>query len=122
MKLADRVVVINGGTSMRNSNVFPTWRSWLQKTKQGKAVDSDRGLQLDDSAAAIQTSISGNGVALGRTALMEKDLAEGRLVRPFKEAVDCELAYYLVYRPESESSAPVVAFKEWPLTQAAPAP
>ncbi|MFP3550511.1 transcriptional regulator GcvA [Paraburkholderia sp. SIMBA_049] len=103
--------------SMTNFGVFPTWRSWLQKAGYGKTVDCDRGLQLNDSAAAIQTAISGNGVALGRTTLVERDLAEGRLVRPFHEIQGCELAYYLVFRKESENSAPVVAFKEWLLAE-----
>lgn len=49
----------------------------------------------------------------GSTTLVERDLAEGRLVRPFREAQTCELAYYLVHRRESENTAPVVAFKEW---------
>jgi LysR family glycine cleavage system transcriptional activator len=103
--------------SMSDFGIFPTWRSWLQKVGCGKSVDCDRGLVLNDSAAAIQMAISGNGVALGRTTLVEKDLAEGRLVRPFKEAQSCELAYYLVHRKESENAAPVVSFKEWLLTE-----
>jgi LysR family glycine cleavage system transcriptional activator len=68
----------------------------------------------------IQTVISGNGVALGRSTLVEKDLTEGRLVRPFEEVQSCELAYYLVHREESENAAPVVAFKEWLLSQVGP--
>jgi LysR family glycine cleavage system transcriptional activator len=103
--------------SMSTSGVFPTWRSWLQKAGYLNVVDCDRGLQLNDSAAALQTAISGNGVALGRTTLVEKDLAEGRLVRPFGEVQGCELAYYLVHRKESENSAPVVALKEWLLCE-----
>ncbi|MBI0330977.1 LysR substrate-binding domain-containing protein [Burkholderia plantarii] len=103
--------------SMSDFGVFPTWRSWLGKAGHAKDVDCDRGLQLSDSAAAYQTAISGNGVALGRTTLVERDLAEGRLVRPFELAQTCELAYYLVYRKERENEAPVVAFREWLLGQ-----
>jgi LysR family glycine cleavage system transcriptional activator len=99
--------------SMRTVALFPTWRSWLQKAGHRDIVDCDRGLQINDSAAAIQTAISGNGVALGRTSLVERDLAEGRLVRPFGEAQGCELAYYLVHKRDSESAPAVVAFKEW---------
>jgi LysR family glycine cleavage system transcriptional activator len=66
---------------------------------------------------AIQTAISGNGVALGRTTLVERDLAEGRLVKPFEHVQSCELAYYLVHRKESEQQAPVQAFKEWLLEE-----
>ncbi|WP_235610817.1 LysR substrate-binding domain-containing protein [Bordetella sp. H567] len=62
---------------------------------------------------AIQAAISGDGVVLGRTTLIERDLAEGRLVRPFDETQSCELAYYLLHRKESENAPPVVALKEW---------
>jgi LysR family glycine cleavage system transcriptional activator len=105
--------------SMTDSGVFPTWRSWLQKAGLAGVVDCDRGLQLNDSAAAIQTAISGNGIAIGRTTLVARDLAEGRLVRPFTETQTCELAYYLVYAKKNEGAAPVVAFKEWLLSEVA---
>lgn len=104
--------------SMLSFPTFPTWRSWLQKTGCRDAVDCNRGLRINDSAAVLQTVISGNGVALGRTTLVEHDLAEGRLVRPFEESQSCELAYYLVHRKEGENSAPVIAFKEWLIAEA----
>lgn len=103
--------------SMLSYPAFPTWRSWLQKAGCRDAVDCNRGLRINDSAAALQTVISGNGVALGRTTLVEHDLAEGRLVRPFEESQSCELAYYLVHRKESENTAPVIAFKEWLISE-----
>jgi LysR family transcriptional regulator, glycine cleavage system transcriptional activator len=99
--------------SMHTFGVFPTWRSWLQKAGCRKEVDCNRGIQITDSAAALQIAIAGNGVALGRTTLVEHDLQEGRLVRPFDQTQSCELAYYLVYRKASENSPSVVAFKDW---------
>jgi len=105
-------------TSMSGFGIFPTWRSWLLHVGCRNTVDTDRGLQLNDSAMAIQTAISGCGVALGRTTLVERDLAEGRLVKPFDQVQSCELAYYLVHRKESEQRAPVLAFKEWLLEEA----
>jgi LysR family glycine cleavage system transcriptional activator len=105
-------------TSMRASDAFPTWRSWLLLADCADVVDTDRGLQLNDSAMAYQTAISGNGVALGRSSLVERDLAEGRLARPFPHVQSCELAYYFVHRQESSQHPPVMAFKEWLLQQA----
>jgi LysR family glycine cleavage system transcriptional activator len=104
--------------SMQTFGVFPTWRSWLQKAGCRKEVDCSRGIQINDSAAALQTAISGNGVALGRTTLVEHDLDEGRLVRPFGQAQSCELAYYLVHRKSNENAPAVVAFKEWLIAEA----
>jgi LysR family transcriptional regulator, glycine cleavage system transcriptional activator len=104
--------------SMQSSGVFPTWRSWLQKAGCRDTVDVTRGIQINDSAAAYQTAISGNGVALGRTTLVEHDLEEGNLVKPFDVVQSCELAYYLVHKKGSESAAPIVAFKEWLIDEA----
>ncbi|MBP0588698.1 transcriptional regulator GcvA [Paraburkholderia sp. LEh10] len=99
--------------SMSTTAVFPTWRSWLQMTGHLGVVDCDRGLQINDSAAALQAAITGNGVALGRSTLVARDLAEGRLVRPFKEVQSSELGYYLVHRKESANAPAVIAFREW---------
>ncbi|MGO4329489.1 LysR substrate-binding domain-containing protein [Cupriavidus sp. 2TAF22] len=105
-------------TSMIGFGIFPSWRSWLLHAGYGNVVDTDRGLQLNDSAMAVQAAISGHGVALGRTTLVERDLAEGRLIKPFEYVQGCELAYYLVHRKESAQHAPVQAFKEWLLEEA----
>ncbi|WP_394777263.1 LysR substrate-binding domain-containing protein [Undibacterium sp.] len=101
--------------SMRNESRFPTWRSWLAKAGI-KGVDSSRGLQINDSAAVIQAAIAGNGVALGRTSLVEKDLAAGRLVRPFGDAQPHEFAYYIVHR-KGGASPGVAEFRDWLLGQ-----
>jgi LysR family transcriptional regulator, glycine cleavage system transcriptional activator len=41
------------------------------------------------------------------------DLATGRLVRPFGDAMDCELAYYLIHRPKTGCDPGIAAFKSW---------
>lgn len=103
--------------SMDSTGSFPTWRSWLRKSG-AKDVDSDRGLRINDSAAAIQAAIAGNGVALGRTTLVERDLADGRLVRLFDYAEPCELAYFVVFQEKDSNAPQVVAFKEWVISEA----
>jgi len=64
----------------------------------------------------IQAAIAGHGVALGRTTLVARDLAEGRLVRPFGEAQP--YAYYMVYKKENHVKPALVAFEEWLLSEA----
>jgi LysR family glycine cleavage system transcriptional activator len=98
--------------SMASENAFPTWRTWLQAAGFPD-INCERGLQINDSAAAYQTAINGSGVALGRTTLVTLDLAAGRLVRPFGDAVDCELAYYLIHRPGADGDPAIAAFKTW---------
>jgi len=104
--------------SMQSTGVFPTWQSWLQKAGCKNIVDHNRGIQINDSAAAYRTAIEGNGVALGRTTLVEYDLREEMLVKPFAIVQRCELAYFLVHRKASANSPAVVAFKEWLIEEA----
>jgi LysR family glycine cleavage system transcriptional activator len=103
--------------SMAFENSFPTWRSWLQSAGFPN-IECERGLQINDSAAVIQTAIAGNGVALGRTTLVAGDLAGGRLVRPFGDEIAYDFAYYIVHRPDAGKEPGVAAFKEWLLAEA----
>jgi LysR family glycine cleavage system transcriptional activator len=98
--------------SMASNPMFPTWYTWLSHFGLSIA-DGDRGLQINDSCAAIRTAIAGNGVALGRTSLVAEDLAEGLLVRPFGEELDCPLAYYIVHRQQDEGDRAISAFQDW---------
>jgi hypothetical protein len=41
------------------------------------------------------------------------DFAAGRLDRPFGDALGCELAYYLIYRPRADGDPGIAAFKNW---------
>jgi LysR family transcriptional regulator, glycine cleavage system transcriptional activator len=97
---------------MAFESTFPTWRAWLQAAGFPD-IDCERGLQINDSAAAHQAAINGSGVALGRTTLVGLDLAAGRLVRPFGDAMDCELVYYLIHRPKTGCDPGIAAFKSW---------
>lgn len=98
--------------SMAFESTFPTWRSWLAAASFPR-IDCERGLQINDSAAAYQAAINGGGVALGRTTLVARDLAAGRLVRPFGVALDYEFGYYLIHRPQADKEPGISAFKTW---------
>ena len=98
--------------SMASESAFPSWRTWLQAAGLAD-INCERGLQINDSAAAYQAVINGSGVALGRTILVAMDLAAGRLVRPFGDAMGCELAYYLVHRPRADGDPGIAAFRDW---------
>lgn len=104
-------------TSMASEPLFRTWRDWYESAGLPVA-ESERGLRINDSAAAFRMAIAGNGVVLGRTTLVEQDLAEGRLVRPFGPALDCALGYYVVYRPQAEKDPTISAFRDWLLREA----
>ncbi len=91
---------------------FPEWGAWLE-TAGVRDVDATHGPGMSPSAMVVQAAIDGQGVALGRSVLVEADLAEGRLVKPFELTIPLDYAYYLVC-PESAAERPkVAAFRQW---------
>jgi LysR family transcriptional regulator, glycine cleavage system transcriptional activator len=58
------------------------WAMWL-KTAGVEGVDPYRGPRFESSDHAVQAAIQGEGVVLGRSALVGDDLQAGRLVKPF---------------------------------------
>ena len=76
-------------------------------------MDTTRGQRFRDASHLVQAAIEGQGVALGRTALVAADLAGGRLVRLFKSSLPADHVYYVVM-PEAWVERPKIrAFKEW---------
>jgi LysR family glycine cleavage system transcriptional activator len=92
---------------------FPTWNAWLEKTG-AEDTETKCGLRINNSAAVLQATIEGHGIALARSILARDDLAAGRLVRLFPEIRQpSALAYYVVYRPECASLPRLAAFRDW---------
>ncbi len=103
---------------------FPEWNAWLETAGVGD-IDATHGPGMSPSAMVVQAAIDGQGVALGRSVLVESDLAEGRLVKPFELTIPLDYAYYVVC-PENAAERPkVAAFRQWVIeevgTQQAPA-
>ena len=86
-----------------------------QPVKVGK-IKKDK-LQIvfcfGQSNMVLQAAMAGLGVALGRSALVADDLAEGGLVRPFGPAVPSGFAYYIVCPHQTAESHKVAAFRAW---------
>ena len=76
-------------------------------------VDPERGYGFTQSHFVLQACIDGNGVALGREAIVAEALARGQLVRPLAESVPSEYSYYIVAREEEADLPHVTAFAEW---------
>jgi LysR family transcriptional regulator, glycine cleavage system transcriptional activator len=93
------------------------WRLWLERAGL-QGIDVERGPVFEDSAMLLDAAAEGQGVALGRSALVALDLAAGRLVRPFDISLPFELTYYLVC-PEATADRPkIAAFRAWLLAEA----
>jgi LysR family glycine cleavage system transcriptional activator len=88
------------------------WAAWLQSAGV-TGMDPNRGLTFDSYTFAIEAAVQGEGVALGRTMLVEGDLAAGRLVRPFEHTLKAQSSFYLVYPPDAIRQHKVKAFRDW---------
>jgi LysR family glycine cleavage system transcriptional activator len=93
------------------------WRMWLMAAGV-EGVDAARGPIFSHSPLTIQAAIHGEGVALGRTALIEEELASGRLVRLFDLRMKAEMAYYIVYPPRAIERPMVRSFRDWLVSEA----
>lgn len=71
-------------------------------------------MKIDNSAAVLQASIEGQGIALARSVLARDDLSAGRLKRLLPDVrVNSALAYYVVYRHECSPLPTLQAFRNW---------
>jgi LysR family glycine cleavage system transcriptional activator len=61
----------------------------------------------------IQAAIEGEGVALGRTPLVERLLKSGALVAPFKDRVAATREYFIIVAPHAAARPQVQRFVAW---------
>jgi LysR family glycine cleavage system transcriptional activator len=93
------------------------WAIWLRSAGIDN-VDPHSGPTFLSSDHAIQAAIRGEGVVLGRSALVADELAAGHLVRPFELSLPAGFAYYVVYPPSALRRPNVKAFRDWLMAEA----
>ena len=94
------------------------WTRWLQAASLDDAKVI-HGPVLNRASMVIDAAINGQGIALARTTLSAYDIINGRLVRPFAEALRLSKTYWIVC-PRATANLPKIhTFREWLLGQAA---
>ncbi len=94
------------------------WAKWFEAVDL-KVADHLHGPVLNRASMVIDAAIDGQGIALARTTLAATDLINGRLVRPFAEALRLSKAYWIVC-PKATSALPkITTFRDWLLAEAA---
>ncbi|NGO51848.1 transcriptional regulator GcvA [Allomesorhizobium camelthorni] len=88
------------------------WATWLQRAGLDD-INPDSGVRFDSATYAVEAAVHGEGVLLGRSALVSADLAAGRLVRPFDLALRSTSKYYIVYPDGALRQRKVKAFRDW---------
>jgi LysR family transcriptional regulator, glycine cleavage system transcriptional activator len=92
------------------------WAMWLRRA--GIEIDPHRGPTFLSSDHAIQAAVRGEGVVLGRSALVADELAAGRLVRPFDLSLPAGFAYYVVCPARGLHRPNVKTFRDWLIAEA----
>ena len=90
----------------------PNWAMWLLHAGV-HGIDATRGPSFWPSHLVINAAIDGLGVALAKRNWVEKDIEEGRLVRPFEISLPVEFSYYLVYPESRIEDRLITQFVDW---------
>lgn len=80
-------------------------------------VSTERGLAFDTAISAMQYAMSDGGVALADIDMFAKEIADGRLVRPYEAAMDDGFGYYLKFHAEDLGDPAIALFRSWFLSR-----
>lgn len=95
------------------------WPEWLAAAGEPHLMPR-QSLTLEHFYLTLQGALDGLGVAMGPIALVADDIAEGRLVQPFKSPVMPPWRYFTYVATARAEDGAIRAFKDW-LTRAASA-
>ncbi len=114
----DRPADLRQHVLLHEEQTMVDWETWLAAAG-ARDVDATRGPMFSHGDLVVQAALDGQGVALGRTPLVEDDLASGRLVKPFALSLAGEWAYYLVCPKATAERPKIAAFRGWLKDEAA---
>jgi LysR family glycine cleavage system transcriptional activator len=104
-------------TIIRTASPFTLRDDWPVWQEQAGIPDLKFAAEMtcDMLYVLYQAATEGYGVAMGRSAVVQSDLASGRLVEPFSLRLRSTLGYHLVIAPERTKLPKVERFREWAL-------
>lgn len=88
------------------------WPAWTEHAGIGKLEFADE-FSCYGPLLSLEAAATGLGLAIGRSQLVQQDLASGRLVEPFGIRLPAHTAYYAVSRPERAALPKVTKFRTW---------
>jgi LysR family glycine cleavage system transcriptional activator len=94
------------GAILLHEDSYLDWPKWL-KLNDVSLDNANQGPQIDDASVLLMAVLAGEGVALGRIAVLEDDLKSGALVSPFDISLPSKERYWLVY-PDSAKDNPAI--------------
>ena len=102
---------------IQSDNKLIRWTDWYRANGHAapRAQGRSQGPRFDRSFMAIAAAVDGLGIALESTMLAERELADGRLVRPLSgHATDpVYRGHWLVYSDASAKRRAITTFETW---------
>jgi LysR family glycine cleavage system transcriptional activator len=92
------------------------WPIWLEAAGLDRvefAGESVFHLQL----TSLEAAVSGLGIAIGRTPLVDGDLARGSLIQPFSLRIPSSSAYFITSPSNKAKLKKVELFREWAMVR-----
>ena len=111
--LQDAVLIHDDSISFLNPK--RDWTAWFAGMGVGYAPA--HGPRFSQADHAVDAALAGVGVVLGRRSLIVKDIAEGRLVMPFKHALWTGARFRFLCPAGTETRPQVAAFRDWILSE-----
>jgi len=102
-----------------NNEQLLDWDLWLHALDVADLKPAGM-LHFSSYDQIIQAAIAGQGVALGRMPLLERQLAERQLVAPFRKSLVSPRGYCVIVSTRSSDRPEVRAFVDWLVATAAP--
>jgi LysR family glycine cleavage system transcriptional activator len=97
---------------------LPTWEAWFGAAGVAHPAGLG-GVLFRNSHMALAAALAGQGFALGLSPLVDLDLAEGRLVRPFELSLESPFGFWFVCRRDRLGETKIAAFRQWLFEEAA---
>ncbi len=92
------------------------WPRWLQAAGADPGIAGD-GPVMDNYLQALERVYDGEALVMARAPFADRDLKEGRLIRPFELTVAEPGTWYMVYPRKNNASKEIALFKQWLLDQ-----
>ena len=89
------------------------WESWAAQVGLSADRVNAQSIKYVDSAVLLEAAIDGQGVALARHLLADRDLNLGRLIRLDESHVPLDRGLYFVCRHGDQERVTVRIFKKW---------
>ncbi|WP_240671699.1 LysR substrate-binding domain-containing protein [Enterovibrio baiacu] len=106
--------------SVPSSSGYPSWQEWSDCVDVALPKKL-HGLKINDFASVTELARRGNGLALGRSRLIEDELKSGELICPFdvkKYQYRSRFCYFMVWRLDEVQSEQIDVFRNWLLSSA----